>query len=439
MKVSAVGTPKKKGRLFHRFEKSLKLQYKGLESLIGQLKSSKKEKDIEDTVRLWIAYIFALFLAPKSNQTCPRDVNPFLDDLSQLESFAWIVFIKNLTVEVLLKIADYLRSGEPCKAKRVDKERRQPTLLGYSIGLVVWFMEHINIRSPFDPSIFSRLLRIKDKKWKKEEEETRIEGEEDNEEYDDEEKQNEEERKSFRKRKEEEEEEKKRKKEEEERRKIEEDKKKNEEEERKMMEENRKKHEKKTKKEEKKKKKEREEEERKSKEEEEKKEEEDKRKEDEKKKEYERKKEEEEKKKRVLEERKREEEEKKKEEDKRKEDEKKKKIERKKKEKEKKKEEEEERKRKEEEEKKVMEKKKKREEEERKKEEKKIEAEKKKKTDVGDKNSLSIHENTKAKAYCLRRRIEVVFNNAEGDSITRSIIYDLLVARMIIDDIIDAG
>ncbi|EHA8586578.1 hypothetical protein COCNU_scaffold000539G000070 [Cocos nucifera] len=106
--------------------------------------------------------MFALFLAPKSNQTCPMDVIPFLDDLSQLRSFAWAIFIKNLVVEVLPEIADYLRSRKPRKAKKVDKGRRRPTLLGYSIALMVWFMEHTNIRSPSDPSIFSRLLRWHD-------------------------------------------------------------------------------------------------------------------------------------------------------------------------------------------------------------------------------------------------------------------------------------
>ncbi|KAG1354861.1 hypothetical protein COCNU_07G009730 [Cocos nucifera] len=60
------------------------------------------------------------------------------DDLSQFGSFAWAVFIKNLMVEVLSEIVDYMRSGEPRKAKRVDKKRRQPTLLGCSTA----FMEH---------------------------------------------------------------------------------------------------------------------------------------------------------------------------------------------------------------------------------------------------------------------------------------------------------
>ncbi|KAG1327400.1 hypothetical protein COCNU_01G013340 [Cocos nucifera] len=158
VKISIDRKPKKE-RLFDKFGKRLQLQYKGLESLISQLKSLKRKEDIEDTNRLWIAYIFALFLAPKSNQTCPRDMIPFLDDLSQLGSFAWAVFIKNLGVEVLPEITDYLRSGEPRKAKRFDKGRKQPTLLGCSAALVVWFLEHTNIRSPSDPSKFSRLLR----------------------------------------------------------------------------------------------------------------------------------------------------------------------------------------------------------------------------------------------------------------------------------------
>ncbi|EHA8586558.1 hypothetical protein COCNU_scaffold000525G000060 [Cocos nucifera] len=163
MKISVIRKyPKKKERLFDRFEKSLKLQYKGLETLIDQLKSLKRKEDIEDTVRLWIAYMFTFFLAPKSNQTYLRDVIPFLDDLSQLGSFAWAIFIKNLVVEVLPDIADYLWSGELCKAKRVDKRRRQPTLLCCSAVLMVCFLEHTNIRAPSDPLIFLRLLRWHD-------------------------------------------------------------------------------------------------------------------------------------------------------------------------------------------------------------------------------------------------------------------------------------
>ncbi|KAG1347552.1 hypothetical protein COCNU_06G013810 [Cocos nucifera] len=254
MKISVVGKPKKKRRLFDIFGKHLQLQYKGLESLISQLKSSKRKKDIEDT---------------------------------------------NLAVEVLLEITNYLRSWEPRKEKRVDKERRQPTLLSYLAALVVWFLEHTNIRAPSDPSKFSRLLRwrvcrkmshdknfdniqfhevedtlrsvpqehwflssveerkkstysideaklkekgIKKKMWEVDEEEKWKE-EEDDEEYDDEEEQ-EEEKKSFIKRKEKEAEEKKRKKKEEERKKMKEDKKEDEEE-RKLMEENMKEEEKK--------------------------------------------------------------------------------------------------------------------------------------------------------------------------------------------------
>ena len=71
-----------KERLFERFGTNMDLHHKGIERLIGHLKDSKEKEDIEGTVRLWIAYIFAMFLFSRLHGTCPRFLIPYLDDLS---------------------------------------------------------------------------------------------------------------------------------------------------------------------------------------------------------------------------------------------------------------------------------------------------------------------------------------------------------------------
>lgn len=135
-KISITGR-NKKGRLFQRFGPKLDLHHKGLEKLIVQLQSSKIQEDIEDTVRLWIAYMLGMFLAPKSNQTCPKYLIPYLDDLSQLGAIDWASAIKDLILSGLPEIAECLRSGKPVQAKRCDKGRRQPILFGCSAALLV--------------------------------------------------------------------------------------------------------------------------------------------------------------------------------------------------------------------------------------------------------------------------------------------------------------
>ncbi|KAG1366835.1 hypothetical protein COCNU_13G006250 [Cocos nucifera] len=62
--------------------------------------------------------MLGMFLAPKSNQICPKYLIPYLDDLSQLEAIDWAFAIKDLILLGLPKIAECLRFGKLVQAKR---------------------------------------------------------------------------------------------------------------------------------------------------------------------------------------------------------------------------------------------------------------------------------------------------------------------------------
>ena len=81
--------------------------------------------------------MFAMFLCPKSNQSCPRYIIPLLDDLSQLGQIDWAFTIKELTVMALPDVACCLRSKDPVQSKRIDRDRRQPILYGCSAAIVI--------------------------------------------------------------------------------------------------------------------------------------------------------------------------------------------------------------------------------------------------------------------------------------------------------------
>ncbi|EHA8591583.1 hypothetical protein COCNU_scaffold083562G000040 [Cocos nucifera] len=81
--------------------------------------------------------MLGMFLASKSNQTCPKYLILYLDDLSQLRAIDWASAIEDLILFGFSEIAECLRSEKSVQAKRCDKDRRQPILFGCSTALLV--------------------------------------------------------------------------------------------------------------------------------------------------------------------------------------------------------------------------------------------------------------------------------------------------------------
>ncbi|KAK1263974.1 hypothetical protein QJS04_geneDACA009225 [Acorus gramineus] len=109
-----------------------------LKESMSHLMNSDDPKDIEDFVRLWIAFIFASFLFPIGHYNCPIPLLGLLDNLKSTWKYAWSVAIRD-------QLMEGVRKQRACITMR-DEGQYSKSSMGYVFGctavLCAWFYEH---------------------------------------------------------------------------------------------------------------------------------------------------------------------------------------------------------------------------------------------------------------------------------------------------------
>ncbi|KAK1281925.1 hypothetical protein QJS10_CPB22g00215 [Acorus calamus] len=109
-----------------------------LKNSMSSLMNSDDPKDIQDFVKLWIAFIFASFLFPIGHYNCPIPLFGLLDDLKSTWKYAWSVAIRD-------QLMEGVRKQRACIKMR-DEGRYSKSSMGYVFGctavLCAWFYEH---------------------------------------------------------------------------------------------------------------------------------------------------------------------------------------------------------------------------------------------------------------------------------------------------------
>ncbi|MQL90903.1 hypothetical protein Taro_023501 [Colocasia esculenta] len=98
-----INGPMQKSVLHSHFSNTEKFDREGIKKLIRGIIKSNETDDVANTVRLWILLLLSIFLAPRTNFTCPPQILHCLDDLNRVKDFAWAAGFQKL---ILNKMGD---------------------------------------------------------------------------------------------------------------------------------------------------------------------------------------------------------------------------------------------------------------------------------------------------------------------------------------------
>lgn len=111
-RIPLFGNQVKPSALTQWFGNEMKTDRQCVLEMLKLTVSSTGKEDVETTVRLWIVYMLACFIAPLSNNICPRWFLHYVDDLAATKRYSWANAVRNVIMHKVEEAANVVKRFE---------------------------------------------------------------------------------------------------------------------------------------------------------------------------------------------------------------------------------------------------------------------------------------------------------------------------------------
>lgn len=105
-RIPLFGNAVKPSALTQRFGKEMKTDRNSVLEMLKLTVGSTREEDVQTTVKLWIVYMLACFLAPQSNKICLQWFLHYVDDLSATKRYSWANAVREVIMHKVEEAAN---------------------------------------------------------------------------------------------------------------------------------------------------------------------------------------------------------------------------------------------------------------------------------------------------------------------------------------------